>query len=60
MISNKTYEFLQFKSEFNPKGDQSRAIDLLCENLLNEKKRQTLLGLPEVVKLLQWLVRFQG
>ena len=30
--------------EFKPKGDQSRAIDLLCENLLNEKKRQTLLG----------------
>ena len=25
--------------EFNPKGDQSRAIDLLCENLLNEKKK---------------------
>ena len=30
--------------EFKPKGDQSRAIDLLCENLLSEKKRQTLLG----------------
>ena len=30
--------------EFKPKGDQSKAIDLLCENLLSEKKRQTLLG----------------
>ena len=30
--------------EFKPKGDQSKAIDLLCENLLREKKRQTLLG----------------
>ena len=30
--------------EFKPKGDQSRAIDLLCENLLNEKKRESVFG----------------
>ena len=30
--------------EFKPKGDQSRAIDLLCENLLNEKKANAFRG----------------
>jgi len=30
--------------EFIPKGDQSKAIDQLCNNLSNGKKRQTLLG----------------
>ena len=30
--------------EFTPKGDQSKAIDQLCNNLSNGKKRQTLLG----------------
>ena len=30
--------------EFIPKGDQSKAIDQLSNNLLNGKKRQTLLG----------------
>ena len=46
--------------EFKPKGDQSRAIDILCENLLNEKKGKPFWGLLEVVKLSQWQVRFQG
>ncbi len=30
--------------EFKPKGDQLRAIDLLCENLLNEKKKANPFG----------------
>ena len=45
--------------EFIPKGDQSKAIDQLCNNLSNGKKGKLFWVLLEAVKLIPWQVQFQ-